>query len=142
MDAFKTRGRRLAQLALSQARLKITGFQSPAEDHAQLPLSIDEAIGWGAPNLWLWLVNSEALAGLSIHQGDVLVVDRAGDVEPGRAVIVVVDCEHRLCTVLTSQEQRQLLATIGSDGHPRPLELIGEVELWGVVDFLMRDLRP
>ena len=48
MDAFQTRGRRLAQLALSQARLKITGFQSPAEDHAQLPLSIDEAIGWGS----------------------------------------------------------------------------------------------
>ncbi|WP_426943824.1 hypothetical protein ACP4J5_12365 [Pseudomonas oryzihabitans] len=48
MDAFKTRGRRLAQLALSQARLKITGFQSPAEDHAQLPISMDEAIGWGS----------------------------------------------------------------------------------------------
>ncbi len=69
-------------------------------------------------------------------------MDRAGDVEPGRAVIVVADCEHRLCTVLTSQERQQLLATIGRDGHPQPLDLVGEVELWGVVDFLMRDLRP
>lgn len=117
-------------------------FSEASRGSPQLPLSIDEAIGWGAPNLWLWLVNSEALAGLSIHQGDVLVVDRAGDVEPGRAVIVVADCEHRLCTVLTNQERQQLLATIGRDGHPQPLDLIGEVELWGVVDFLMRDLRP
>jgi len=54
----------------------------------------------------------------------------------------VADCEHRLCTVLTNQERQQLLATIGRDGHPRTLDLVGEVELWGVVDFLMRDLRP
>lgn len=37
-------------------------------------------------------------------------MDRAGDIEPGRAVIVVANCEHRLCTMLTTQ---QLLATGG-----------------------------
>ena len=44
-------------------------------------------------------MNCETLAGLSIHTGDVLVVDRGGDIEPGRAVIVVTNCA--------------LLATIG-----------------------------
>lgn len=40
-------------------------------------------------------------------------MDRAGEIEPGRAVIVVANCEHRLCPVLTTQQRQQLLATGG-----------------------------
>ncbi len=49
MDCFTSPGRRLSSLALAQQRLKITGFQSPAEDHLLFPPSLDAAVGWGHP---------------------------------------------------------------------------------------------
>ncbi|WP_279382374.1 hypothetical protein [Pseudomonas sp. 43(2021)] len=41
-------------------------------------MSIDEFVGLGAPHIWLWISGSDALAGLGIHQHDVLVVNRVG----------------------------------------------------------------
>lgn len=59
--AFLTSGRRIERLRLSPEKLKITGFQSPAGDHEQGPLSIDEYVGLGAPHIWLWIADSDAL---------------------------------------------------------------------------------
>jgi len=47
-SAFLTPGRRIERLCLSPEKLKITGFQSPAGDYEQGPLSIDEYVGLGA----------------------------------------------------------------------------------------------
>lgn len=74
--AFSTSGRRIEHLCLSPEKLKITGFQSPAGDHEQGPLSIHEFVGLGAPHIWLWIADSDALAGLGIYQHDVLIVNR------------------------------------------------------------------
>lgn len=57
-------------------------------------------------------------------------------------MIVVAECERRLCTVLTDHERQQLLPLIGRDGHPRPLDLLGELVFKAMVAFLMRALRP
>lgn len=75
---FSTSGRPIERMCLSSEKLKITGFRSPAGDHGQGPLSIDEFVGLGAPHIWLWISGSDALAGLGIHQHDVLVVNRVG----------------------------------------------------------------
>lgn len=86
--AFLTPGCRIERLRLSPEKLKITGFQSPASDHEQGPLSIDEFDDRGAPqHKWHWIADSDALAGLGIYQHDVLVVNRVGKADPGRSAI-------------------------------------------------------
>ncbi len=110
--AFSTPGRRIEHLCLSPEKLKITGFQSPAGDHKQGPLSIDEFVGLGAPHIWLWIADSDALAGLGIYQHDVLIVIRVGQVAPGRAAIVIIDSEFKLCSILTDAEKKRSLVTI------------------------------
>ena len=141
-SAFLTPGRRIERLCLSPEKLKITGFQSPAGDHEQGPLSIDEYVGLGAPHIWLWSADSEALAGLGIYKHDVLVVNRVGRAEPGRAAIVVIDHEFKLCSILTDAERKRSLVTIDLAGECKRLADEGDVVLWGIVDFLFRDLRP
>ncbi|MDI3811993.1 hypothetical protein QK414_29135 [Pseudomonas aeruginosa] len=141
-SAFLTPGRRIERLRLSPEKLKITGFQSPAGDHEQGPLSIDEFIGLGAPHIWLWIADSDALAGLGIYKHDVLVVNRVGRAEPGRAAIVVIDHEFKLCSILTDAERKRSLVTIDLAGECKHLADEGDVVLWGIVDFLFRDLRP
>lgn len=140
--AFLTPGRRIERLCLSPEKLKITGFQSPAGDHEQGPLSIDEYVGLGAPHIWLWIADSDALAGLGIYQHDVLVVNRVGKADPGRAAIVVIDHEFKLCSILTDAEKKRCLVTIDRQGEYQHVAGQGEVVLWGIVDFLFRDLRP
>lgn len=139
--AFLTPGRRIERLCLSPEKLKITGFQSPADDHEQGPLSIDEYVGLGAPHIWLWIADSDALAGLGIYQHDVLVVNRVGKADPGRAAIVVIDHEFKLCSILTDAEKRRCLVTIDRAGECEHLAGQDDVVLWGIVDFLFRDLR-
>lgn len=140
--AFLTPGRRIERLCLSPEKLKITGFQSPAGDHEQGPLSIDEYVGLGAPHIWLWIADSDALAGLGIYKNDVLVVNRVGHAAPGRAAIVIIDHEFKLCSILTDSEKKRSLVTIDREGECQRLADEGEVILWGIVDFLFRDLRP
>ena len=136
MDCFQSPGRRLSSLALAQQRLKVTGFSSPAEDYALFPPSIDAAVGWGAPNLWLWLVDSDALVGLGVHRNDVLVVDRALEPVAGNVVIVVADQEHHLALVERVSRERLHLAHVGADGqHQEVLAGPEEIELWGVMGF-------
>lgn len=140
--AFLTPGRRIERLRLSPEKLKITGFQSPAGDHEQGPLSIDEYVGLGAPHIWLWIADSDALAGLGIYQHDVLVVNRIGRADPGRAAIVVIEHEFKLCSILTDAEKKRTLVTVDREGECQLLVGQDEVVLWGIVDFLFRDLRP
>ncbi|HHG4904338.1 TPA: hypothetical protein ACPWGP_003378 [Pseudomonas aeruginosa] len=141
-SAFLTPGRRIERLRLSPEKLKITGFQSPAGDHEQGPLSIDEYVGLGAPHIWLWIADSDALAGLGIYRHDVLVVNRVGKADPGRAAIVVIDHEFKLCSILTNADMKRCLVTIDRQGECQHVAGQDEVVLWGIVDFLFRDLRP
>lgn len=141
MDCFHSPGRRLSSLALAQQRLRITGFQSPADDHAIFPPSLDAALGWGAPNIWLWIVDTDDLNGLAIRKSDVLVVDRALEPAAGNVVIVVADHEHHLALVEKVASRRLHLVRVGADGQPQAvLEDQDQVELWGVVSMLLRSM--
>jgi len=141
MDCFTSPGRRLSSLALAQQRLKITGFQSPAEDHSLFPPSLDAAVGWGAPNIWLWLVDTEDLVGLGVHRNDVLVVDRALEPSAGNVVIVVANHEHHLALVERVAPDRLHLARAGADGsHREILADEDQLELWGVISMLLRSM--
>lgn len=140
--AFLTPGRRIERLCLSPEKLKITGFQSPAGDHEQGPLSIDEYVGLGSPQIWLWIADSDALAGLGIFRNDVLIVNRTGQASPGRAAIVIIDHGFKLCSILTDAEKKRSLVTIDRRGEYERLADQEEVVLWGIVDFLFRDMRP
>ena len=139
-DAFATPGRRISTLANLPEKLKITGFSSPATDYECLQPSIDELVGIGAPHIWLWRLRSEALAGLSLHANDTLVVNRQTELSAGRIAVVVVDGEHRVCLARAAGRSIELVI-VDTNGSVTALEKVEEVEVWGVVDFVVRDVR-
>lgn len=139
-EAFQTPGRRQATLAVLPAKTKITGFASPAADYECHCLSLDEVTGLGAPHIWPWRLQSEALAGLSLHANDTLIVNRQTELVEGRIAVVVLDNAHRVCLVQGKRGAFKLL-TVDEAGALQPLEQTEQVEVWGVVDFVVRDLR-
>lgn len=59
-------------------QLRITGFQSPAADDAERPLSLDALIGLGAPHIWPVRVDDNTLELFGMYQGDILIVGSIG----------------------------------------------------------------
>lgn len=139
-DAFATPGRRSSTLSNLPEKLKITGFSSPATDYECLQPSLDEVVGIGAPHIFLWRLKSEALAGLSLHTNDTLVVNRKTELASGRIAVVVIEGEHRVCL---AQKEGSSIVLVGVDrsGLVIRLERCQEVEVWGIVDFVVRDVR-
>lgn len=83
------RGERLRERLLTDvADLRITGFQSPAEDEKEEGLSLDRLTGLGAPHIWGVQVLDDTLLGFGIFPGDRLIVNRAACQLDNRFVVV------------------------------------------------------
>lgn len=83
------RGERLRERLLADAAdLRITGFQSPAEDEKEEGLSLDRLTGLGAPHIWGVRVLDDTLLGFGIFPGDRLIVNRAASHLDNKLVVV------------------------------------------------------
>lgn len=139
-EAFISPGRRAASLASLPEKIKITGFSSPAADYEQHYLSLDEITDIAAPHMWYWRLASESLAGLSLHTNDLLIVNRKSDLSAGHIAVVIADGKHRVC-LAEANENGLKLVTVPAKDKREPISQTEEVTIWGVVDFVIRDLR-
>jgi DNA polymerase V len=139
-QAFSTPGRRSDRLTNLPEKLKITGFSSPAADYECQALSLDEMVGIGAPHIWLWRLKSDALAAFGLHANDTLVVNRQTEITNGRFAVAIIEGTHRACLAESFAGLLKLI-TLDSAGNRQEVEQVDSVEIWGVVDFVVRDLR-
>lgn len=71
--------------------MRITGFQSPAADDADRPLSLDALVNLGAPHIWVVRVDDQSLQAFGMYQGDILIVDRSAEAVAGCYLVVDMD---------------------------------------------------
>ena len=91
------RGERLRERLLADvADLRITGFQSPAEDEKEEGLSLDRLTGLGAPHIWGVRVLDDTLLGFGIFPGDRLIVNRAASHFDSKLVVVDLGDGYRV----------------------------------------------
>ncbi|MBD1602599.1 LexA family protein, partial [Pseudomonas typographi] len=62
------------------------GFPSPATDHLEKAISLDELLNLRAPHIYLVRIEGDSMIGAGIFDGDLVVVDRA--IEPAHGHIV------------------------------------------------------
>lgn len=113
------------------------GFPSPAQDHLEQEISLDELFQLRAPHTYLVRVCGESLKGAGIFDGDLLVVDRSADPAPGAIVIAALNGEpiaKRFC-----RENDQIVLRSENPAYPPRYVLDGdELAVWGVVRFSVR----
>lgn len=139
------RGERLRERLLTDVAtdLRITGFQSPAEDEKEECLSLDRLTGLGAPHIWGVQVLDESLIGFGIFRGDRLIVNRAASHIDD--MLVVVDLGGDGYRVRLAQRDmfggRWLKA---ADPIIPDVQLDGEeiIEVWGVVSWVVSRVSP
>lgn len=133
------RGASLRERLLTEvADLRITGFQSPAEDEREAGLSLDRLTGLGAPHIWGVRVLDDTLLGFGIFPGDRLIVDRSASVKVKRLVVVDLGGEgyrvrlvaHDLFGGLWLKAPDPIVPDVQLDGSE-------SIEVWGVVSWVV-----
>ncbi|MBN2210921.1 MAG: translesion error-prone DNA polymerase V autoproteolytic subunit [Sedimentisphaerales bacterium] len=115
------------------------GFPSPADDYMEGRLDLNQFLIEHPAATYYVRAGGDSMIGAGIHDGDILVVDRAVAARNGSVVIAAIDGEltvkrlHRNCGGI------QLLAE--NENYP-PQHVCPDAELtiWGVVRYVIHAL--
>lgn len=113
------------------------GFPSPAADHLEHTISLDQLLNIRTPHTYLVRIDGQSMEGAGIFEGDLAVVDRSATAGHGDIVIAAIDGDPLCKRLARHGTQISLLSE-----HPDyPERLIGQGEellIWGVVKFSVR----
>ena len=125
------------QLALYSFRIP-AGFPSPAADHIEKHISLDEVFDIRAPHVYLAKIEGESMQDAGIFCGDLVIVDRSLNAEHGDIVIAGLNSEP-VCKRLHMRENTIILLSASSKYPPRYVMEGDELVIWGVVTYSVRD---
>lgn len=118
-------------LPLFGARIA-AGFPSPADDHLEDSLDLNEHLVQHPAATFFVRVEGDSMTGVGIHDGDLLVVDRAREPKSGAIVVAVINGELTVKRLSLEGERIRLMP---ENPHYQPLEIRDGMDLviWGVV---------
>ena len=116
------------------------GFTSPAEDHVDNQLSLDEFLVPNPNSTFFVRATGESMINTGIHDGDLLVIDRSIDANHNSIVLAIVDTEFTVKRLIKDNGNIILRAEnplfddmkITSNQH---------FMVWGVVVHVIHHLR-
>lgn len=115
------------------------GFPSIATDYYEGHLSLDEHLIEHKEATFFVRVKGHSMTGFGIHDGDLLVVDKALDPADRSVVIAVVDGHFMVKQLCRLQDG--ILLRSGAQGHQDILVSSDQVlEVWGVVRWSIHRL--
>lgn len=117
------------------------GFPSPAQDHLEQKLSLDELLDIDAPHTYLVRVIGDSMIGVGIFEDDILIVSKALPVQHGDIVVAELNGE----TFVKRLSRQGLQYVLNSENPKYPPRFVmegDELVIWGVVtDSLRRHRR-
>ena len=116
-----------------------TGFGAAADDYAERGIDLNEQLIKNKPATFFMRVNSDAMIGAGIHNGDVVIVDRSLDAKNGKVIIAVLDGEMLIRRFEINENKKRLLP---STKKLSPIEIIEShaFSVWGVVTYVIHSL--
>jgi DNA polymerase V len=117
------------------------GFPSPADDYIERSLDLNQHLLAHPDASFFLRVSGESMIGYGIHDGDLLIVDRAVNAKEGMIVIAALDGE---LTVKRLGRYKGGPALLPGNSNYAPI-CIGEDQeliIWGVVAHVIHSLLP
>jgi DNA polymerase V len=113
-----------------------TGFGAAADDYAERGIDLNEQLIKNKPATFFMRVNSDAMIGAGIHNGDVVIVDRSLEAKNGKVIIAVLDGEMLIRRLEINQSKKRLLPAT------KKLSAIeindsNTFSVWGVVTYVI-----
>jgi DNA polymerase V len=137
-DTYRLRAGRSRPLAVFLSRVP-AGFPSPADDYVERRLDLNEHLIRREASTFFVRVAGRSMEGAGIHDGDLLVVDRAVEPTDGAVVVAALDGE---LTVKRYRDRADGPALVPEhEGHaPIPIEPGQELVVWGVVRHVIHEV--
>jgi DNA polymerase V len=112
------------------------GFPSPAQDHIERQLDLNEYLVTHPVATFFVRVQGESMAGAGIHSGDILIVDRSLDPVSGKVIVAVLNGEFTVKR-LKKEKGRVWLYPENDDFEPVEIPAESDFEVWGVVTWVI-----
>ncbi len=116
------------------------GFPSPADDYAEHGLSLDALVIQHPEATFYVRVSGDSMQDAGIHEGDILVVDRAVPAAHNAIIIALVQGEFTVKRLSLEDEQLTLIPA-NPRYHPIPITEDMDFQVWGVVTYCIRRIR-
>lgn len=116
-----------------------TGFGAAADDYAERGIDLNEQLIKNKPATFFMRVNSDAMIGAGIHNGDVVIVDRSLEAKNGKVIIAVLDGEM-LIRRLEINDNRKRLLPATKKLSPIEVNESNTFSVWGVVTYVIHSL--
>ena len=116
------------------------GFPSPADDYLERRLSLDEHLAPNKNSTFLVRARGNSMVGAGIFDGDLMVVDKGLNAQPGDIVVAVVDGEF---TVKYLSLLNGVFCLKPANPRFQTIEFKEgqELEIWGVVTSTIKQFR-
>ncbi len=114
------------------------GFPSPADDHIEKKLDLNELLIKNPAATFSVRVNGDSMKGAGINHDDILIVDRSVKPMDGKIVIAVVDNEL-VVKRLKIDHDKYYLVPENPDYQTIEITEFMEFQIWGVV---VSSVRP
>lgn len=113
------------------------GFPSPAADHIEQQISMDEVLNIRAPHVYLVSISGDSMQGAGIYDGDLAVVDRSIEPAHGHIVVALLNTEP-VCKRLSKRGHQVVLLSENPKYPPRYVLEGDELTIWGVITSTVR----
>lgn len=117
-----------------------TGFPSPADDHLEKALSLEDLIVRRPTSTFYVRAEGDAMQKSGIHDGDILVIDRSLTARDGSIIIVSLD-EEVIIRRLAKKGHRIFLVSDNQQIAPIPIGKDTNWMIWGVATHLIHRFR-
>ena len=116
------------------------GFPSPAADHAQKRIDLNEHLLLNVQASFLFRVRGDSMVDIGIYDGDTLIVDKSLTPAHNSIVLAVLDDEF---TVKRLYQRGGVVKLLPANPAYPPIVLKDDQELsiWGVVTFNLHRLQ-
>lgn len=113
------------------------GFPSPAADHIEAHISLDEVLNVRAPHVYLVSITGDSMQGAGIFEGDLAVVDRALEPAHGNIVVALLNNDP-VCKRLCIRGKEVILLSENPKYPARYVLESDELSIWGVITGTVR----
>ncbi|MFO8099162.1 MAG: translesion error-prone DNA polymerase V autoproteolytic subunit [Salinibacter sp.] len=115
------------------------GFPSPASDYVETRLALDEHLIDHEASTYFLRVSGSSMREAGIHDGDLLVVDRAVEPADGHVVVAALDGELTVKR-LRVHEGQAVLVPENAQHEPIPIGEQQDLVIWGVVRHAIHEV--
>ncbi len=110
------------------------GFPSPADDHMDKALDLNEHLIAHPASTFFVRVQGDSMTGAGIHHGDLLIVDKSLHAQTGDIVIAFIEGEFTVKRYICKGNRHYLYPE--NSGYPViEVSFINDFRIWGVVCY-------